>query len=78
MGFKSAPKEIQVAFVALKQRLNKPLSLHKISGNYYVYEYFSVRDQKRGKLLSRHRIWVICQKTVSSFPRMMYRQSRRL
>ena len=49
MGFKSAPREVQQAFTELKQRLGKPISLHKISGNYYVYEYSSVKDQKREK-----------------------------
>jgi DNA-binding Lrp family transcriptional regulator len=51
MGFKRAPREVKEAFVALKQTLNKPISLHKISGNYYVYEYSSARDQKEGKTI---------------------------
>lgn len=51
MGFKTAPPEIQRAFTELKQKLGKPISLHKISGNYYVYEYASARDVKKGKVV---------------------------
>lgn len=47
MGFKRAPKEIQEAFVELKHRLNRPLSLHEIYGCYYIYGYSSIRDSKK-------------------------------
>ncbi len=53
MGLKSAPEEVKRAFAELKQRLGKPISLHRISGKYYVYEYSSVRDQRKGKTVIR-------------------------
>ena len=49
MSEEEAPKPVKDTFEALRNELNKKLSLHKISGSYYVYEYETVRDQKRRK-----------------------------
>ncbi len=51
MGLKSAPEGVKRVFNELKLTLSRPITLHKISGNYYVYEYSSARDQKKRKTI---------------------------
>jgi DNA-binding Lrp family transcriptional regulator len=49
MGLKTAPPTVRQAFEELRRSLGKPLSLHRISGQHYVYEYQSSRSPKSGK-----------------------------
>ncbi len=49
MGLKTAPPVVRQAFEELRRSLGKPLSLHRISGQHYVYEYQSSRSPKSGK-----------------------------
>lgn len=49
MGYKTAPQVVRQTFDELKRSLNKPLSLHVISGSYYVYEYSSAKSAKSSK-----------------------------
>jgi DNA-binding Lrp family transcriptional regulator len=53
MGLRNAPQEIQDAFRELKRKLNRPMTLHIIDGNYYVYGYSSARDQKKDKTVTK-------------------------
>lgn len=49
MAAKAAPREIQESFEQLKLATGKRLSLHAISGQYYVYEYSSSTDARSRK-----------------------------
>ncbi len=47
------PKPVKDAFEALRLTLGKKLSLHRISGHYYVYEYSTLRDATLRKTIVR-------------------------
>jgi DNA-binding Lrp family transcriptional regulator len=49
MGVRAVPEEVRQAFEQLKLATGKRLSLHTISGQYYVYEYSSATSARTGK-----------------------------